>query len=115
MTKRHDPEQKEKGGTGRRALEIDWKRYEAYLAEADLSEAEKRQFLEALWSIVVAFVDLGFEVHPVQIACGQVAEGGSSAPLLMADVIDLESSSPTRPFEKDARRSDPAPQERRRS
>jgi hypothetical protein len=56
------------------ALTIDYALYERYLDSSDLSEAEKREFLETLWSIIVSFVDLGFGVHPLQQAnpdCGQ--------------------------------------------
>lgn len=51
------------------SITVDWDRYGQYLEESDLSDAEKRAFLETLWSIVVSFVDLGFGVHPVQQAC----------------------------------------------
>ena len=47
-------------------LTIDWELYGKYLDESDLSDTEKREFLETLWSIVVSFVDLGFGVHPLQ-------------------------------------------------
>lgn len=49
-------------------LKVDWDMYAKYLDEADLSDSEKREFIETLWSIVVAFVDLGFGIHPVQQA-----------------------------------------------
>ncbi len=59
-------------------LTIDWELYGKYLDESDLSEAQKQEFLETLWSIVVSFVDLGFGVHPLQQvtdnACEQQAE-----------------------------------------
>jgi hypothetical protein len=50
----------------RPALTLDVARYEAMLADPALSEAERTAFLEALWGIVVAFVDLGFDIHPLQ-------------------------------------------------
>lgn len=56
------------------ALTIDYALYERYLADSGLSDAEKREFLETLWLIIVSFVDLGFGVHPLQQAkpnCGQ--------------------------------------------
>ncbi|MEM6549827.1 MAG: hypothetical protein AAF713_19065, partial [Pseudomonadota bacterium] len=62
MTERHD----ENANTPQRSLQVDWALYESYLAETDLTEAEKRQFLEALWSIILGFVDLGFGIHPAQ-------------------------------------------------
>lgn len=45
---------------------VDVEKYKALLDDETLSEAEKEAFLQALWSIVVAFVDLGFGVHPLQ-------------------------------------------------
>jgi hypothetical protein len=50
----------------RPALTLDLARYEGMLADPALSEAERRAILEALWEIVVAFVDLGFGIHPLQ-------------------------------------------------
>ena len=59
-------------------LMIDCERYDKYLDESDLSDAEKREFLEAFWSMVVSFVDLGIGVHPLQQVtdntCEQQAE-----------------------------------------
>ncbi|WP_285674169.1 hypothetical protein [Paralimibaculum aggregatum] len=73
--------------TPQKIVEIDWAFYETYLAEADLTEDEKRQFLEALWSIVVAFVDLGYGIHPVQEVCGQL---GDALPAPVPHALDLE-------------------------
>lgn len=47
-------------------LEFDWKLYEEYLDNADLTDEEKEQFIETLWSIIINFIDLGFGIHPVQ-------------------------------------------------
>ncbi|MEM9765184.1 MAG: hypothetical protein AAF968_22235 [Pseudomonadota bacterium] len=55
-------------------IEIDWDLYARMLDEGDLSDAEKRQMLDALWSIIAMFVDLGFGLHPVEQACGQPCE-----------------------------------------
>lgn len=49
-------------------LKLDWKLFEHHLADSDLSEEEKREFLEALWYIICTFVDLGFGIEPVQQA-----------------------------------------------
>jgi len=49
-------------------LTVDWKRYEEYLEDSSLSEAQKREFLQALWYIISTFIDLGFGVEPVQQA-----------------------------------------------
>ena len=47
------------------ALSIDWELYGQYLDDSDLSEADKRACIEALWSIMVSFVDMGFRLAPV--------------------------------------------------
>jgi hypothetical protein len=55
-------------GLSRPGLSIDWDLYLAHLEESDLSEEQKREFIQTLWSIVVSFVDLGFGIHPLQQA-----------------------------------------------
>lgn len=52
-------------------LRIDWDLYGAYLENSDLTEAEQREFIQTLWTIVVSFVDLGLGIHPLQQACGE--------------------------------------------
>lgn len=79
MEKNHNktPFQERPGNTlPRPSLTIDYDLYQKHLDETDMSEAQKRAFLDALWSIIVSFVDLGFDVHPLQQAapdkCGQL-------------------------------------------
>lgn len=55
----------------RPSVEIDVERYQAYLDDTDLSPEHRREMLEALWTIITAFVELGFGVHPTQQACGK--------------------------------------------
>ncbi len=66
------------------SLSIDWEVYASYLDESDMSDDQKREFIETLWNIVVAFVDLGFGIHPVQQACEQ---NGKSDLNLTADLL----------------------------
>lgn len=49
-------------------LTIDYGLYEHFLESAEIPEDQKREFLAALWSIIVECVQLGFEVHPAQQA-----------------------------------------------
>lgn len=57
------------------ALTIDYALYEKHLDECDLTDEQKQEFLDTLWSVIVGFVDLGFGVHPLQQGapnvCGQ--------------------------------------------
>ncbi|MCV6576552.1 MAG: hypothetical protein OIF58_12515 [Cohaesibacter sp.] len=48
------------------SLSIDWDTYGELLEDSDLSDDQKREFIQVLWSITVSFVDLGFGVHPLQ-------------------------------------------------
>ncbi|MCC0007710.1 MAG: hypothetical protein H6876_06245 [Hyphomicrobiaceae bacterium] len=49
-------------------LKIDWRVYEEYLADADIPEDQKKELIEALWGIIVSFVDLGFGIESAQAA-----------------------------------------------
>ncbi len=42
--------------------------YLAQLDGLDMTDAQKREFLTALWEILSAFVDLGFGVSSVQLS-----------------------------------------------
>ncbi|MEL6477377.1 MAG: hypothetical protein AAFR17_08625 [Pseudomonadota bacterium] len=55
-------------------LELDAEKYQRYIDDPSLSRAEKEQVLEALWSIIIAFVDLGFDVGPASESCGKDAK-----------------------------------------
>lgn len=83
----------------RPSLTIDYDLYQKYLDEPDLTESQKRDFLDALWSIIVSFVDLGFGVHPLQQAapdeCGQT---GIPVEFLIdefSDMVDCDKQSKT--------------------
>lgn len=60
-----------KSAPGSPSLGIDWDLYGKMLEASDLTEEQKREFIETLWWIVRAFVDLGFGIHPVQQSCGE--------------------------------------------
>lgn len=79
------------------SLTIDWQTYAAMLEASDWSEEQKQELIETLWSIVVAFVDLGFGVHPAQQAYGQAsAEAEFAAPdfLSLADTAQDQREGP---------------------
>jgi hypothetical protein len=52
--------------TPRPALTFDAQEFVHFLAESDWTEEQKLEFIQELWQIVVSFVDLGFDLHPVQ-------------------------------------------------
>lgn len=64
-------EQNEKRPCRRRSiieLEIGIERYQTLLEEPGLSAQQREEFLAALWSVIAAFIDLGYRVHPVHKA-----------------------------------------------
>lgn len=67
------------------SLSIDWEAYLPFFEDEDIPDDQKQELIEALWSIVVSFVDLGFGVHPVQQVCGQDI---SLAEMPVADVLN---------------------------
>lgn len=56
------------------SLTIDWEAYGRYLDDSDLTEDQKIELIETLWSIVVSCVDLNFGLSPVQQNCEQTEE-----------------------------------------
>ena len=57
--------------TARNRLEVDLERFQHHLDDPSLSPEQRDEFLSALWFIVSTFVELGFDVHPLQQACGK--------------------------------------------
>ena len=84
----------------RPVLTINWARYQKMLEESDINDAEKQEFLETLWNIIVAFVDLGYGIHPLQQACEQKQQFSAFDPV---DVVSLSASKQTK--EQDKQRS----------
>jgi hypothetical protein len=82
----------------RPVITFEYERYAPMLDDPALSEDQKRAFLQALWNIIVAFVDLGFEVHPVQLACGQVRESEPKAAERDGDLVQSDHRALIREF-----------------
>ena len=78
--------------TAKPSLTVDYDTYAHLLENSDMSEQQKRQFIQALWSVIYGFASLGFGVHPVQHVenrpCGQVEKSPQNSPT--ADRINVE-------------------------
>ena len=57
--------------SAKRIVTLDLEKYQAHLDGLDVSDERKEEFLRAMFSIVMTFVDLGFDVHPLQKVCGK--------------------------------------------
>ncbi|MEM1287247.1 MAG: hypothetical protein AAGH60_02735 [Pseudomonadota bacterium] len=70
------------GTTAFKALTLDVELYQSYIDDPEMSKADKRALVKALWLIMVSCVDLGYDIHPLQhpelgeafTACGQIAD-----------------------------------------
>lgn len=87
------------------SLGIDTAKYQAYLDDPSLSEVQKEEIVEALWSIIVAFVDLGFCVHPLQEVLGEKACGKLAATLDVQGDKDSNESKPVDTVSKEFERA----------
>jgi len=79
----------------RPTLHFDYDRFAPLLDDPALSEDQKRQVLEALWTIIVSFVELGFQVDPAEESCGQLGRSGLSPDLADALMVKSGNIQPT--------------------
>lgn len=77
-------------GSGQ-AMSIDWEAYLPFIEDPTIPEDQKRDLIETLWSITLAFVDLGFGLHPVQQSCGQ---GDDALAPAIRSVVGLRDQAP---------------------
>ncbi|MEO1242786.1 MAG: hypothetical protein AAFX54_12830 [Pseudomonadota bacterium] len=52
----------------RLALTLDMETYLGQLDDWEISESHKREFIVTFWNLLVTFAEIGFEIHPVQLA-----------------------------------------------
>ena len=92
----------------RRALRLDAEKYDRMLDASVISEGQRRAFIEAMWSVVVAFVDFGYDIQPFE-SCGQSDESASTSPEPDCDLVEYIHSEMTDEFaEMAARKGDDA-------
>ena len=58
----------------RPSLSVDWEVYATMLEDSDMPLDQQKELIETLWSIVVMFVDLGYDIKPVPQICGEDQE-----------------------------------------
>ena len=71
--------------SAQRVVTIDVAKYEQYMRDTGMTPEQKEEFLRAMLSIVMTFVELGFGVHPLQQVggqepCGKDAKGADQGP-----------------------------------
>lgn len=70
-----------------RTLRFDWQDWLPYLEDSNASDEQKRELVEALWSIVIGFVDLGWDIKSAPETCGEAFD---LAAVLSAAMVSLE-------------------------
>ena len=83
----------------RLAMPLDLDKYRPYVDGFDLSEAQKDELIHTLWSIMEAFADQAFGLHPAQQIPAALSADDSPA---QADGVDLNAISVAGPFEQAA-------------
>ena len=71
----HDPTSPPEPAKEKLAIQFDAREFAHFLADLDATEAQKLEYIETLWTIVLHFIDMGFGIHPLQMALGQQACG----------------------------------------
>lgn len=74
MSKQKPPAVSTEANQNKLGLVFDWQDWLPYFEDADIPDDQKREMIETLWQIVVAFVDLGFDLNPQQQSCGQTLD-----------------------------------------
>lgn len=82
------------GAISRPTLELDVALYQHYLDDSDMTEPEKIEFIQAMYSLVLEFVMMGFEIHPLQkiseTTCGKHSINGGNPTLLSPAMLKSE-------------------------
>lgn len=70
----------------RRSLTLDAQKYQAMLDHPDVNQIQKAELIEALWTFVISFMDLGYEIKTLE-TCGKQERTsdpseGSQVPML---------------------------------
>lgn len=110
MTERKTPVHERDPTKPKLAIQFDAQEFAHFLDETDLTEDQKRAYIQTIWTIVLQFVDLGFGIHPIQTALGPQACGQFDGTAVLCGVPDsdaLDSSHPE--FCKDFERAGLAP------
>jgi hypothetical protein len=71
------------------SIQFDAEEFWHFVENYDLSDDQKREYLETVWSIIIGFVDLGFGIHPIQAACGKLTENFSKTALTAPNGVYL--------------------------
>ncbi|KIC51054.1 hypothetical protein [Tateyamaria sp. ANG-S1] len=75
--------------TKQTTVQFNWMDWLPYLEDEAANDAQKRELIEALWSIILAFVDLGWDINSTPETCGETIDLKAA---LEAAVLSSEAS-----------------------
>lgn len=73
----------------RRIIKVDVERYQFYLDDTGMTDQQKKDFLQAMWLVMMSFVEMGFEVHPIQYVCGKASSIGNETSASELDAVSF--------------------------
>jgi len=83
-------------GHAKPSMHVNWEDWLPFLEECDAPHEDKMKMIEALWSLVLTFVDAGWDVTQSPKSCGQNLDLTAA---LGATVLDLDQSTITEEVE----------------
>ena len=83
-----------------KVLSLDTALFQHRLDQSGMSEDEKSEYLQILWSIIVQFVDLGYGIHPLQQSCGQVCKTDFQRSIQIPEAVEWNEQPSTRTINK---------------
>ena len=69
---------------------FDWRDWLPLLDNPDIPEAEARACIEAVWAIVLSFMDLKYEIADREKSCGQDFDLAAALGAVMVNLEDSE-------------------------
>ena len=95
----------------KRTLTLDVEKYQAELNGSGMSDAEKEAYLQVLWNIIVACVELGMPVHSVENICGKPEYTDNDTGVSSTDLLEFLNCMKTEETERCASLFDDAAKE----
>lgn len=74
------------------SITVDYELYAHHLERADLSAEQKREYAQAIWSVMFHFASLGYDLHPLQQVDGVCGQFERKSKIPISDLNDLVDS-----------------------
>lgn len=82
----------DEGKTPYPVLKFDPSPYLRYLDDSSYTEVQKQELLQAIWAVMVSFIDMGFEISPIQQAMDKSTKAETTLASGFDDVVKSKSN-----------------------